>query len=265
MKWAMDSRPAPSSARRADTPGPGGKVRIGFFSFTEVTDPSAHRSYNHWHQLDHLPEQLPLPGVAWGQRWVSTPACRRARAVEGPLLAPIHYMTLYLMTDPLEQTLEDFAALGAELHQAGRFHQQRRSHLSGPFEVVSARSAERVLVSAAALPYRPNKGVYVLVEETGSAAPLEIRQPTVDEALSEVEGVAGAWAFVASPLAGERWHPGPRRITVCFLDGDPLRAASAMKALVSGVAGRSMGEVIFAGPFETIVPWQWDWFEDNPL
>ena len=48
----------------------------GFFSFTEITDETAHRGYNAWHQLDHLPQQLPLPGIAHGQRWVSTPACR---------------------------------------------------------------------------------------------------------------------------------------------------------------------------------------------
>ena len=58
------------------------KVRLGFFSFTEITDPSEHRSYNEWHQLDHMPEQYPLPGVVFGQRWVSTPACRRARAYD---------------------------------------------------------------------------------------------------------------------------------------------------------------------------------------
>ncbi len=78
------------------------KVKVGFFSFTEITDPSEHRSYNEWHQLDHMPEQYPLPGMAFGQRWVSTPACRAARAVDGPLLAPVHYVTLYLMTEPVE-------------------------------------------------------------------------------------------------------------------------------------------------------------------
>jgi len=33
---------------------------LGFFSFTEVTDPSAHEAYNAWHQLDHLPEQFTI-------------------------------------------------------------------------------------------------------------------------------------------------------------------------------------------------------------
>jgi hypothetical protein len=72
------------------------KVKVGFFSFTEITDPSAHREYNEWHQLDHMPEQFPMRGTAYGQRWVSTPACKAARLVDGELLAPAHYMTLYL-------------------------------------------------------------------------------------------------------------------------------------------------------------------------
>jgi hypothetical protein len=65
------------------------KVKVGFFSFTEITDPSEHRSYNEWHQLDHMPEQYPLPGMAFGQRWVSTPACRAARAVDRSLRHPL--------------------------------------------------------------------------------------------------------------------------------------------------------------------------------
>ena len=42
------------------------KVQIGFFSFTEITDPAEHKSYNEWHQLDHMPEQFPLLGVVFG-------------------------------------------------------------------------------------------------------------------------------------------------------------------------------------------------------
>lgn len=49
-----------------------------FFSFIELTDPERHRGYNEWHQLDHRPENLLLPGVAWGDRW----ARRRDRVAE---------------------------------------------------------------------------------------------------------------------------------------------------------------------------------------
>ena len=43
------------------------KVKVGFFSFTEVLD-GRHREYNEWHLLDHMPEQFKLEGLHWGQR-----------------------------------------------------------------------------------------------------------------------------------------------------------------------------------------------------
>src|SRR5437763_1569333 len=81
----------------------------------------------------HLPEQFPLRGIAYGQRWVSTPACRAARTASAPLLDAIHYMTLYLITEPLDDTLREFRQLGRDLYDVGRFHLHRRAHLSGPF------------------------------------------------------------------------------------------------------------------------------------
>jgi len=245
-----------------------GKVRVGFFSFTEVTDPDQHRAYNEWHQLDHMPEQFPLAGVAWGQRWVSTPACRAARAVDEAPLRPVHYMTLYLMTDPVEETLDSFAALGRRLRQLGRFHEHRTSHLSGPWSVVGALAADRVLVSGAAVPFRPNTGVYVVVEapvddEPDVGARAVPARADVAELLA-VDGVAGVWSF--APLARYgRWDPGGHRITVCYLDGDVMTAAAGLGSIVDqGATGTSRRfEAVLAGPFETISPWRWDWFEGS--
>jgi hypothetical protein len=54
---------------------------LGFFSFTEITDPSAHRAYNEWHQFDHLPEQFTIERITFGQRWVCSPRCVEARVL----------------------------------------------------------------------------------------------------------------------------------------------------------------------------------------
>ena len=79
------SRPEMNGERARTAPAEG---RLGFFSFTEITDPAEHHSYNEWHQLDHMPEQYPLDGIAYGQRWVSTPACRAARVGERAAARP---------------------------------------------------------------------------------------------------------------------------------------------------------------------------------
>jgi hypothetical protein len=225
------------------------KPTYGFFSFTEVTDPAAHHAYNEWHQLDHLPEQYPLPGIVHGQRWVSTPACRAARAVSEPPLDPIHYVTCYLMAEPIGPTLDDFFALGKELHRLDRFFRARRAHLTGPFRVETASASARILISAAAVPFRPNLGVYVIVEEPGS-------EDAAGKLLT-IPGVAGVWTFATDDaLASPRWTDGARRITVAWLDDEPLAVAAGIAPLLA-----TRADVAFAGPFETITPWQWDWFD----
>jgi hypothetical protein len=237
------------------------KVAYGFFSFTEVTDPAEHRSYNAWHQLDHLPEQFPLPGIVYGQRWVSTPACRAARVVSAPELDPIHYVTCYLMAEPIEQTIDEFFALGAELHRLDRFHEYRRAHLTGPLRVIDAHAAPRVDVSGAAVPYRAHRGIYVVVEEQGVGGDAVPAPELID-----VPGVSGVWTFLTvDRLTSRRWTAGRRRITVCWLDEDPLEVAARLAPIMNAWCARptSATRVTFAGPFETITPWEWDWFDQE--
>jgi hypothetical protein len=226
------------------------KIKVGFFSFTEITDPGEHHSYNEWHMLDHMPEQYPLDGIAYGQRWVSTPACRAARLVSETPLDPIHYMTLYLMTEPVERTLREFMQLGRDLHKVGRFHLHRRAQLSGPFPFRASAVAPRVLISAEAVPYRPNLGIYVEVEEIPEGG-----HPAADTAhlaaLVAVPGVAGTWSFSDEM----------RRMTVSWLDAPPLEVCARLDPIVGRRRNASNTRTLFAGPLEAITPWKWDWFE----
>jgi hypothetical protein len=229
------------------------KFKVGFFSFTEITDPGEHRSYNAWHMLDHLPEQYPIRGIAYGQRWVSTPACTAARAVSRPPLDATHYVTCYLMSDPVEETLAEFFELGQEMARAGRFHQHRRAVLSGPYAVVDGVAAPRVRVRPEAVPFRPHHGIYVVVAES--------ELPAMTRALVAVDGVAGAWTFRSTrePTSESAGEPAveARSVTVGWLDGDPVSTAVELSRLVAGLPA-----VRFAGPFETITPWRWDWFDE---
>jgi hypothetical protein len=229
-----------------------GKIRVGFFSFTEITDPGEHHAYNEWHQLDHMPEQYPLDGIAFGQRWVSTPACRAGRAVSEEPLDSIHYMTLYLMTEPVERTLREFMQLGRDLHAVGRFHLHRRARLSGPFPFRAGAASARVLISAAAVPYRPNRGVYVEVDALEPGA--TVAPGATDgylAALCAEPGVAGAWSFADDA----------HRVTVAWLDAAPLEVVDRLDVLSAGRRGESPDRALFAGPLETIAPWEWTWFD----
>jgi hypothetical protein len=229
---------------------------LGFFSFTEVTQPSAHRAYNEWHRLDHMPEQFSLDGVLFGQRWVCTPDCREARVAVSPLLEPCHYMTLYLMRDA--GVIPAFFDLALRLRQADRFFAGRRAHLSGPFEVRDRWVSPRVKVSAAAVPHRPARGIYVVVG------------PPVDgAAMVAHQGVAGAWSFTSATTAtaAGATDPSPvRHITVAFIDGDLATTASQLGQWCRQHAGHS-GTMEWAGPLDLldrvnpIDTDSYDWFD----
>jgi hypothetical protein len=208
---------------------------LGFFSFTEVTDPAAHEAYNAWHQLDHMPEQFTLDGIDFGRRWVRSPRCTAAEAACGPLLEPFHYMTLYLMRDA--SVLPEFFALAKRLRAEDRFFAARKALLSGPYEVTGRWAAPRVAVSPGAVPFRPSTGVYVVVG------------PAVDgEALVGHEGVAGAWQFAQAT--------DDRHVTVAFVDGDLWTTAAALGSL----GGEGDQAPLWAGPLEGIDAFRWGWF-----
>ena len=216
---------------------------LGFFSFTEVTDPGAHEAYNAWHQLDHLPEQFSIDGISFGQRWVCSPSCVQQRIAVSPLLARCHYMTLYLLRDA--DVVPEFIALGRRLHAAGRFFEQRRSHLSGAFDVVGQWSGQGMGISPTAVPFRPSNGLYVVVG------------PALDDSrrdrVLEVPGVAGAWEFSQWPGRGS---DGGRRITVTFVDGPLATVSDRLGQLWTGVEPGPE----WAGPLERVDAGDWGWF-----
>jgi len=178
------------------------------------------------------------------------------------------------MGEPIDTTLRDFRALGEHLRTVDRFHEHRRSRLSGPFDLTGARAAPRVLVSDEAVAFRPNRGVYVVVRDRatppggGGAAGADTAVADADEdrrlaqRLLDGEGVAGVWTF-AAPSGPERhgWRPGDRAVTVCYLDEEPLAVAGALGASVLATADER-SSIVFAGPLETITPWCWDWFDE---
>ena len=252
-------------------------VKVGFITLTEVTSEGDHRDYNAWHQLDHLPEQFSIPGVVCGQRWVLRPACAAdALAVDDPL-GTFHYLTMYLMTEPLAQTLDEFAEVrervansGASMSTAGPGCPARGCS-SKRWRATFPRGTRRHPVAA-----QPGD----LRRDRRAARPrgvldeyLRLRHTRHFPQLLEVPGVAGLWSF-----ATRRWGfarsedppPDPQaqdatRITVVFLDGDPLEVAAEVGPLVRDHWAGAPVRPRFAGPLQTITPWQWDWFDDDEV
>jgi hypothetical protein len=245
------------------------KVDFAYFSFTEITDPREHASYNEWHLFDHVPENLALPGIVWGQRWVAAPDLQPAVGSDARLGA-VHYVTAYLMREPADRTLGEFLGLGHRLRALGRFHAHRRALLGGPFRLVKTYATPRALVAADAVPYRPHRGVMVAVVDVDDArAGDEVARWTDDvlcPALVATPGVAGTCWFEAMPDAATTLATNPprRTIHVAWLDGDPAEVSAAVRDTVAQIDEHDGAHLVFARVLRTVDPFgAFDWFDER--
>jgi len=262
-----------------------------FFSFTEVLDPTRHADYNRWHQLDHRPENLLLDGVRYGERWVRTPECLAASRGNGAAdsrLEGTHYVNMYWFRSPVAAAVAEWQDLAERSFQWGRRPEGgwTARPLMGFFSVVKGYVAPRVLVSADALPMRPNRGVLVTVEQLadphGVAAADrfawddQVRLP----GLLGVGGVAGAWTFSSvSTTIDPTWEPTAGsvtfdavgtdragvRVTVVFCDEDPIAVWAAVadydRSAGPPPGGSEVATTVFSSPLRAITPWEWGWFD----
>lgn len=256
--------------------------KYAFFSFIHLADPEGHRAYNEWHQLDHRPENLALPGVAWGDRWRRTEECAAAGPPPAAEFQEVDYVAMYWFRPPVDAAVEEWHDLGEATFQYGRGPNipgvQRR--LTAFFKPVKGYVAQRALVSPQVLPYRPNLGLHVQLtrvdephgQDTHERYEWEDRARIPD--LLTVPGVAGAWTFsfdqpqqhpTISGLNEELDHErGSLRMRLLYLDADPIEVTNDIAEHDARwqQAGRGLvddpAEVMFSSPVRRIVPWL-DW------
>ncbi len=225
-------------------------VRVAVVSMSARSPEGDDAAYLEWHGLDHLPEQHRIRGLRAGTRWVSTPACRDARAASAARLDAVDHVVCYLFADPLDEALETFFSLGAELRRAGRMPRRLPAVELGGYERTGAVAAPRARVGADVLPWRPSRGVYVLVEH-GEPAPVD--------ALVDVAGVAGAWTFAGTDALHDRLAPtAGSHLALLYLDDEPTEVAGRLAPVLSARWRTTEAHPLLAAPFVTVVPWRWE-------
>jgi hypothetical protein len=238
---------------------PENKVKVAAMSLSASSTDGDDAPYLEWHGLDHMPEQYQIPGLLWGQRWASTPACRAARAVQSQRFAPTNHIVQYLMGEPVEAVMDEWFTLGAELGDVGRFPYRLPSVLLAAFDVASCHVAKRASVTPEIVPYRPNRGVYLAIElpsERGVPAAWEDEHI---EGLLAIDGVAGLWSMTAnSTLRTDRLDTTGYQANVVYLDRDPVTVAPEVTEVFRARWQDSAIAPELAAPFETVRPWEWD-------
>lgn len=204
--------------------------------------------YLEWHSLDHRPEQYRVAGLRHSVRLVSTPACRAARAYsEGRFDGVDHVMTYYFSA---RAALEQFAALSAALGGERRPF-RLPSLMAGYFALQGKLAASRAIAGADVIPWRPARGVYLMVEQ-------DARSPA---ALLDIPGVAGLWWHrgAAPESAGFSDNAGVQ-LTYCFIDDDPVETAQRLRSPLEQRWAAGDAVPLLAAPFQTLVAFEWKRF-----
>jgi hypothetical protein len=236
------------------------RVKAGFFSLTPVTDDDD--GYLRWHLLDHMPEQYQIPGIVYGLRWIADgDYVNRRLAAHGPL-GEIGNAVHYLVGDPVEETFDEFVALGRALRENGRFPVVRPSLQVAGLRLLQWQSSPAAQISAEVVPFRPHRGVLLIVEEAPDARPNDWLQWLHAKHYPELlaaPGTAGAWTFGTSTgwsHLPQGWRTDPLYITVVYLDDDPLATTDALAPVIEERWRSGAVRPVFAGPLRSMISWE---------
>ena len=221
-------------------------ARMIFLSMSAREPEGRDAEYLEWHSLDHRPEQYRVAGLRHSIRLVSTPACRAARSHSDPSYGAVDHVMTYFFAEGA--ALDQFSALSAALCGARRPF--RLPSVYGAYlRLAGMIAARRAIAGADVIPWRPARGVYLIVEQgTRSPAPLV-----------DIAGVAGIWWHQggASPVPGFADNTG-LQVTYCFLDEDPVETAQRLRRPLEQRWAAGEAVPLLAGPFYTLVPFEWN-------
>jgi hypothetical protein len=245
------------------------KIKSGVFVLIEVTDPARHVEYNWWHSRDHIPENLAIDGIVLGTRWAAPQRFMDARLVVHPAYAATQYLVCYLMTEPVGEVWREFVDLGDRMYGIGRIFNARLARYGGHHRLLKGFVAPRIEISPEALPFRPHKGVYIVMADAASPDDLAALRWVDDvhvPAMLGIPGVTGACWFRSrgpdvQPPQGDRTigDQDNRHVLAYYLDEDPLEVVERLSALdpEHPAAPRALEQaarmtVVLAGPYTTI-------------
>ena len=135
--------------------------------------------------------------------------------------------------------------------------------LLGAFDVVDCHAAPSAQVTPEVVPHRPNRGVYLVIDQPDDPSAPPAWSPEHVDQLLALEGVAGMWTFRSGTVRPDRFDQSGYHAAACYLDGDPVDVAGAVSKVVSDHWNDVATVPQFAAPFVAIPPFGWARF-GNP-
>ena len=209
-----------------------------------------------------MPEQFPLPGIAFGQRWVSTPACRRRarRRRRAARADPLRDAVPHDRADRRDTCATSWPSAASCTRSTGSTSTAGRTcRVRSVVDGDRGRAARARLRRGRPVPRRTGASTSWSPTATSPAR----RPASTRRRGRRVPGVAGVWTFrLHARRSRPAGRPAAARSRCAGSTANPLAGrARSTPGSTPGSRAAAGGWRGFAGPFETVVPWQWDWFD----
>jgi hypothetical protein len=163
------------------------------------------QEYNHWYDLDHMPEHVSKPDVVMGRRYVATPALRAHAGVTHGELTSGHppYATVYFFGGPLDfmssEAFDGWREMDRGITRAGRFWTHGRPVFTSWWRLAGAHARPSIHVSEPAIAHLAHQGVIFSIGRARSAEQraqaVEWWERTQRDDLYEVPGLLATLQF----------------------------------------------------------------------
>jgi hypothetical protein len=123
-------------------------------------------------------------------------------------------------------------------------------------------ASPHALISPEVVPFRPHRGVVLIVEEPTDGRPdtwLQWLRAAHYPRLLGTVGVAGAWTFGTSRAiasSSPAWHTDFQYITVVYLDDDTLATTRKLVPIIEQRWENAAVRPLFAGPLKSMVAFE---------
>ncbi len=240
-------------------------LRAALFFLSEAEDGADYvEAYLKWHMMEHMPEQFLGKNIFWGQRFVATPGCIEASAVRSSAVGNAQHLQNYLFEDP-GMAWKEINDIGYTLRGRGldRPRAAPEMRIFGVVNLARTYAAPRTMLSHEVIAMRPNHGIYLIVESEPDSLEVDswaLEQHLNAEALLHLPSAAGIRSYSSHYIGrgeGEpaQYLPGPQcRITVVYLDGDPIRFAQDVRPHLERRWKDCPATPLLAGPFRSLFP-----------
>lgn len=240
-------------------------LKAALFFLSEAEDGADYiDDYLNWHVFEHMPEQFLAENIFWGQRFVATPACIEASAVRTSEVGKAQHLQNYIFEDP-DLAWKEIHDIGHTLRGRGRDRPGAAPTMRFFGTVLLARTyaAARTMLSPEAIAFRPNHGIYLIVESEGDDLTTDnwvAEQHIHATEILELPSAAGMRCYSSrgvgrGPGEAAQYLPGPNcRITAIYLDGDPIKFADDIKPHLDKRWKQTPVKPLLAGPFRSLFP-----------